>query len=217
VRTTAIIALTAGALLLAGCGTASKPAVKAAAPVPAHATVCPAKWRPTYQKLADRIHAAVYCPAWMPAPLTGEIGPTVSFGGAGGSSLSVDKDRSYLALFVWAEPGSGEVHVNLRGYPGRTKVPTCVEENTNGSKLTKISIPCFADPGGLVKAPGIVARVYTVNQDADLWHILYAWHHDGGLYTVSQHVAAPLTQRQVVASLDRILNNLVLVQPTSAT
>ncbi len=176
-------------------------------------TGCPAKWRPTYQKLADRIHAAVYCPRWMPDPLTGEIGPTVSFGGAGGSRLSVDKDRSYLALFVWAEPGSGEVHVNLRGYPGRTRVPSCVKEDTNGTKLVKTTIPCFSDPARTVKATGIVARVYTVNQDADLWHVLYAWRHEGGLYTVSQHVALPLTQRQVVASLDRILNNLVLVEP----
>jgi hypothetical protein len=214
VRTTAIIGLTVGALLAAGCGSSPKPAVKAA--TPQHATVCPAKWRATYQKLADRIHAPVYCPAWMPDPLTGEIGPTVSFGGAGGSSLSVDKDGSYLALFVWSERDSGEIHVNLRGYPGRTKVPTCVKEDTNGTKTVKTTIPCFSDPGGLVKAPGIVARVYTVNQDADLWHVLYAWHHAGGLYTVSQHVAPPLSERKVVASLDRILNNLVLVTPRAA-
>ena len=209
-----IIALVAGALLAAGCGSSSKPATPVAAPK--QETGCPAKWRATYQKLADRIHAPVYCPRLMPDPLTGEIGPTVSFGGAGGASLSVDKDRSYLALFVWAERGSGEIHVNLRGYPGRTKVPSCVKEDTNGAKLVKTTIPCFSDPGGVVKAPGIVARVYTVNQDADLWHILYAWHHAGGLYTVSQHVAPPLSYRKVVASLDRILNNLVLVEPRGA-
>jgi hypothetical protein len=209
-----IITLVAGALLAAGCGSSSKPTKHAV--VPMREAGCPAKWRAAYQNLADRIHAPVYCPSWMPQPLTGEIGPTVSFGGAGGSSLSVDKDRSYLALFVWAEPGSGELHVNLRGYPGRTKIPTCVKEDTNGKKIVKTKIPCFSDPGGIVRAPGIVARVYTVNQDADLWHILYAWHHAGGLYTVSQHVAPPLNYRKVVASLNRILNNLVLVRPRSA-
>jgi len=149
----------------------------------------------------------------MPSPLTGQLGPNVSFGGAGGSSLSVDKDGSYLALFVWAEPGSGEVHVNLRGYPGRTKVPTCIKEDTNGTKLIKTLVPCFADRHGTVRAPGIVATVYTVNQDADLWHVLYAWHYRGGLYTVSQHVAAPLSYDQVIYSLNKILRNLVLVQP----
>ena len=147
------------------------------------------------------------------SPLTGQIGRNVSFGGAGGSSLSVDKDGSYLALFVWAEPGSGEVHVNLRGYPGRTKIPTCIKEDTNGTKLIKTNVPCFADARGTVRAPGIVATVYTVNQDADLWHVLYAWRYRGGLYTVSQHVAAPLTYAQVIRSLNRILHNLVLVQP----
>jgi hypothetical protein len=213
-RIKVISGLVAVGLLAAGCGSSSKPAAPVAAPK--KETGCPAKWRATYQKLADRIHAPVYCPRWMPDPLTGEIGPTVSFGGAGGSSLSVDKDRSYLALFVWAEPGSGEIHVNLRGYPGRTKIPTCIKEDTNGTKTVKTKVPCFSDPGGIVKAPGIAARVYTVNQDADLWHILYAWHYAGGLYTVSQHVAPPLTYRKVEQSLGRILNNLVLVKPRSA-
>ena len=44
--------------------------------------------------------------------------------------------------------------------------------------------------------------VYTANQGADTWHVLYAWHHDGSLYTISQHVAPPFTYRQVVQSLE---------------
>jgi hypothetical protein len=79
--------------------------------------------------------------------------------------------------------------------------------------MVKTTIPCFADPRGTVRAPGIVATVYTVNQDADLWHVLYAWHYRGGLYTVSQHVAAPLSYDKVLSSLNRVLHNLVLVQP----
>jgi hypothetical protein len=214
---TAICALVL-ALALAGCGGGGSGdgAGKSGAPAsatPAAKPVCPASWRPVYQRLANRIHAPVYCPSWMPSPLTGELGPTVSFGGRGGSSLSVDPDGSYLALFVWAEPGSGEVHVNLRGYPGRTKIPTCVKEDTNGTKVVKTTIPCFSDPRGTVRAPGIVATVYTVNQDADLWHVLYAWRYRGGLYTVSQHVAAPLTYGQVVSSLNKILRHLAVVQP----
>ena len=211
----AVIACAAIVLAAAGCGGGSKSsnAVDATAPSAVAKPTCPLSWRPVYQKLANQIHAAVYCPSWMPSPLTGQIGRNVSFGGAGGSSLSVDKDGSYLALFVWAEPQSGEVHVNLRGYPGRTRVPTCIKEDTNGTKLIKTDVPCFADPRGTVRAPGIVATVYTVNQDADLWHVLYAWHYRGGLYTVSQHVAAPLNYDQVLSSLNRILRGLVLVQP----
>ena len=119
-RVAAVIACAALALVAAGCGSSSKTSKVASAPPTTVAAkpTCPAGWRPVYQRLANKIHAAVYCPSWMPSPLTGQIGRNVSFGGAGGSSLSVDKDGSYLALFVWAEPGSGEVHVNLRGYPG---------------------------------------------------------------------------------------------------
>jgi hypothetical protein len=208
------MAVCALALALAGCGGAREQSANDGTRALAVAKpVCPAKWRATYQRLADRIQAPVYCPAWMPPPLTGELGPNVRFGGAGGSSLSVDKDRSYLALFVWVERNTGEIHVNLRGYPGRTRIPVCTKEDTNKGKLVKTRIPCFADARGTVRAPGIVATVYTVNQDADLWHILYAWRHDGGLYTVSQHLAPPLDYKGVVASLNRILDNLVLVTP----
>jgi hypothetical protein len=212
----AVIVCLALVLTAAGCGgksAATSEKVGSGAAAAATKPICPAKWRGVYQRLANRIDTPVYCPAWMPSPLTGEIGPTVSFGGAGGSSLSVDPDGSYLALFVWAEPGSGEVHVNLRGYPHRTKIPTCIKDDVNGKQHTRTKVPCFSDARGTVHAPGITATVYTVNQDADLWHLLYAWRHDGSLYTVSQHIALPLTYRQVVSDLKRILNNLVLVRP----
>ena len=62
-------------------------------------------------------------------------------------------------------------------------------------------------------ANGIDATVYTVNQGADQWHVLLAWHRNGSLYTLSQHVAAPLTYEQVVADLKRMLRDLVLVAP----
>ena len=213
-RWTIVGIVAAVALLVSGCGGSSR---KSAAPMhaatPAPRASCPASWRPVYQKLANRINAAVYCPSWMPPPLTGEIGPNVSFDGYGGSSLSVGKDDSYLALFVWSQPGLGEVHVNLRGYPGRTAVPICTKQDTNGTRMVTSTLPCFADPRGKVRAPGIVATVYTVNQDADLWHVLYAWHYRGGLYTISQHVAQPMTYSQVIQSLNHILHSLVLVQP----
>ncbi len=44
---------------------------------------------------------------------------------------------------------------------------------------------------------------YTVNQDADKWHVLYAWTYRGSLYTISQHVAPPLTFPMVVRDLNR--------------
>jgi len=204
------------AILASGCGdtaSSSKAAPRKLSAEQAH--VCPAAWRPGWQKLANRIHAAVYCPSWVPSPLTGQIAGQVSFGGSGGYSLSVSPDRSYLASLAWAEPQSGEVHVNLRGYPGRAKVPTCIYEDYNAGKLYKKPVPCFADARGSVSERGIKATVYTVNQDADLWHVLYAWHFRGGLYTVSEHVAQPLTYQKVVANLHRMLRGLVVVEPKS--
>ena len=64
---------------------------------------------------------------------------------------------------------------------------------------------------------GITATLYTVNQDADQWHLLLAWHHKGSLYTVSEHLAPPLDYRKVVTYLKRELGSLVLIRPSNAT
>jgi hypothetical protein len=158
-----------------------------------------------WQALANRIHAPVYCPTWLPDPLDGHIG------GQWNNIDSVARDRSYLIGFVWQEVGSGELHVNLRGYPGRTTIPTCRVAPDAGQPAR--TTPCFAEPHGHKTVGDIHATLYTVNQDADTWHLLYAWRHDGSLYTISQHVAAPLTYDKVLADLDRELHALVLVRP----
>ena len=136
-------------------------------------------------RLANRIHAAVYCPSWMPDPFDGVIR------GRWNTIDSVSPDGSYLIGFIWQEVGSGELHVNLRGYPGRTRIPRCVDINTVGNVTRQSKIPCFADPNGHRRVAGIDATVYTANQDADRWHVLYAWRHDGSLYALSEHVVAP--------------------------
>jgi hypothetical protein len=159
-----------------------------------------------WQRLADRIHAPVYCPGWLPDPLDGRIG------GQWNNIDSVSRDRSYLIGFVWQEVGSGELHVNLRGYPGRTAIPTCRRAPEGNAPARKV--PCFADPRGQKRVGAIRATLYTVNQDADTWHLLYAWRHGGSLYAISQHVAPPLTYRMVLANLDRELRSLVLVKPS---
>jgi hypothetical protein len=106
-----------------------------------------------------------------------------------------------------------EIHVNLRGYPGVTKIPTCRTVELVGGKGQYGTTPCFADSQGEKTIGGFRVTEYTVNQDADQWHVLYAWRHNGSLYTLSQHVAPPLTFPKVVQSLNRMLASLVLVQP----
>jgi hypothetical protein len=207
VRVKRLGVLAMAAVVLAGCG--SKDSMpRRVADYGAAAARCPAKALPGWQRLANRIGASVYCPTWMPDPLDGVIGSRWN------NIDEVSRDRSYLMSWVWQETGpgaaGGELHVNLRGYPGRTRVPKCVNADSKRREL----IPCFSDAAGRVRVPGITATVYNVNQDADQWHVLYAWRHERSLYTVSEHVAPPLSYRKVRRYLDRILRGLVVVQPT---
>jgi len=137
----------------------------------------------------------------MPDPLDARIG------GRYANGESVGRDRSYLISFIWFEPGSGEVHVNLLGYPGRTRIPTCSDLDTNKQ------VPCFSDPKGNTRGRDIAARVYTANQGADQWHVLYAWRREGSLYAISEHVTPPYSYARVVRNLNRMLASLVIVPP----
>jgi hypothetical protein len=207
VRALAIVALCSLALTAAACGeTRVEGKAKAAAPGPAQPRCSKAQLR-GWQRLADRIGAPVYCPSWLPDPLDGVIGSRWN------NIDEVSKDRSYLESWVWQETGpgaaGGELHVNLRGYPGRVRIPRCPAESGGGT------IPCYADPHGVVRRNGITATVYTVNQGADQWHVLYAWRFRGSLYTLSEHVAPPVDYRKVRLYLNRELAGLQLVQPTA--
>jgi hypothetical protein len=190
------VAASAAALVFASTGAAGKQAAS-----------CPAAWRAGWQQLANRIGAPVYCPSWMPNPLDARIK------GQWEDGYSIKPDRSFFLSFLSHD--HGDVHVIFRGYPGRTKVPTCVTVTLNGGKTLRGKTPCFADPHGVVQVGPISATLYTVNQDADQWHLLYAWRHHGSLYTVSEHVIAPLTYAQVQRNLVHMLRSLVLLQPKS--
>ena len=189
---------------LTGCGSEAK---KAEAAPPAAKPTCADP--PAWQKLANRIKAPVYCPGWLPDPLTGKLGARDN------NIHSVSPDRSYLERWVWQETGGGaaggELHVNLRAYPGVTKIPTC---RTGGSDSR--NVPCFADARGTMTANGITATLYTVNQDADAWHYALVWRRFGNLYTLSEHVAPPLTGEHVKRYLKRELASLVLIRPTAS-
>jgi hypothetical protein len=196
------------AVVASGCG-AGDPVPEASATAPV-VRACPATWLAGWQKVADEIRAPVYCPTWLPQPLTGKIGGF-------GSGRYVEPDRSYLIAFFWLEnlpTETEEVHVNFRGYPGRTKIPTCEDTVTVNGKVLHPKIPCFDDVRARKRFGPTKVTVYTANQGADQWHVLYAWRHQGSLYTLSEHIAPPFTYRQVIANLDRMMRGLVLLQPT---
>lgn len=205
-----IVGVLAVAMLLvaAACGGGSKSAAPAAAVPP----VCPKSWNVSWQRLANEIEAPVYCPSWLPQPLVGR------WAGSPFNGHEVDPDRSYLVKFLWfdsGDPGVGpsEVHVNLRGYPGNLRIPSCDNSTTVGGKTVHNATPCFSDPKGKRRFGKTVATLYTSNQGADQWHLLYAWHYRGGLYSLSEHVAAPYSYAQVLANLNRMMRRLVLVEP----
>lgn len=185
---------------LSGCSFSADSEETASAKVPARG--CPAAWKPGWQRLANRVDVPVYCPSWMPSPIDALIGGQWNSGGP-----NVRPDRSYLVGFLWHEAGSGDVHVNFRGYPGKTAVPRCRDG--------KRSIPCFSDPRGTRRVGDKTVTVYTVSRDADQWHVTYLWRRNGTLYTVSEHVAPPLTYRRVIANLDRLVGGLELIRPTA--
>ena len=194
---------------LSGCGSQSASGQPPAASQPA-AAVCPSDWAAGWQRLANRAGAPVYCPGWVPSPLSGQI--SGQYPGQGSRSVTMNKDGSYLVSLIWSD-ASGEVHVNFGGYLHSTAVPRCDDvETTNGTSV-RTKVPCFSDPSGTYRVHGVTATLYTVNRGPDQWHLLYAWKYRGSLYTVSQHVAAPLTYSQVSGDLKRMLNELVLVEP----
>ena len=187
-------------LVLSACGSSTH---RKQASAEAARPSCPSAWREGWQKLANRVGASVYCPSWVPPEINAHIGGIYT------DINSVDRDHSYLISFVWFESGSGEVHVNFRGYPGQTRIPTCSDLDTDKP------VPCFADFKGIVHTGDLSARVYTANQGVDQWHILYLWRHNGSLYTVSMHVAFPYTYSEVAHALKRMLSGLVLIKPES--
>jgi hypothetical protein len=208
-RTAALLTMLTALSPLSACGSQS-----ASSPAPAGsqapAASCPADWASGWQRLADRVGAAVYCPRWVPSPLTPKLGE--AYAGQGGTAVTVSKDGSYLVSLIWSD-ASGEVHVNLGGYPHRTSIPRCEDVETTNGETVRTRVPCFSDPGGTFRAGGITATLYTVNRGPDQWHLLYAWKYRGSLYTASQHVAAPLTYPQVAGDLKRMVRELVLLDP----
>jgi hypothetical protein len=193
--------------LLAGCADDEPaPSAKATPPPP---PVCPAKLKPDYQRLANRVRVAVYCPTWMPSPLDGDIN------GPWKNGVSVKGDRSYLVSFLWHEPPAQDVHVNLRGYPARRTVPRCEDTQVVAGKTRRRSIPCFSDARAPHRVGRFLVTPYTVNQGVDQWHVLYLWRERGNMYTISEHVAKPLTYRHVVKNLDRMMRGLVRIEPSN--
>ena len=204
--TAAFVLAVAAAIASAGCAGDDVEAMRAAQPSgPAQ---CPQAWAGGWQKLANRVDTPVFCPTWMPNPLTGQIG------GEWDNGVSVSRDGSYLVSFLWHEAGN-DVHVNFRGYPGSLRTPVCEDVQTVAGKTQRRRVPCFAD----AQQPRTIGRfrvtLYSANRDVDQWHLLYAWRYGGSLYTLSEHVAPPFSLGRVHRNLERMLRTLAVVRPSA--
>ena len=131
------------ALVASGCGGDTAASSKAAA---ARAPRPPAR-RPGAGLAAAREpdpRARLLPRRWLPDPLDRRDRRH-----RGTTSTPVDaRTGSYLIGFVWQETRRARVHVNLRGYPGRTTVPTCRDERLRRRQGARHVVPCFADPAG---------------------------------------------------------------------
>ena len=159
----------------------------------------PAGWR----ALANRIDADVYCPGGLPDPLVGRSA------GTSNNINSVSKDRSYLESFIWQDTDTPGTERRAARHPPRLPGPDGDPDRASTGLKDKRPTPCFAGAHGHVTENGIKTTLYTVNQDADEWHLLLLWHHKGGLYILSEHLAPPLDYRKVVAYLKQELGSLV--------
>ena len=193
-----VAALVLATLLLAACGSSERATVARAKQAPRCASL--AQW----QRLAQREGIDVYCPSWLPNPLS------PSFAGSSYAGTFFGARRAYLVSFIESDvvgSNNNEVHVNLRGYPHTTAIPRCDDTSQSGV----VFVPCFSDPHETRTVGGTRITVYTANQGADKWHVAYLWRHNGSLYVASEHVITPYTYSQVVRNLDRVMRGLVLV------
>lgn len=192
--------------LTVGCG-GNTSSSNSPAGAPAE-TSCPKAWKAGWQQLADRIDATVYCPKWLPSPLTGLLGGSTA-------SLSVSPDRSFLVTFLDQHEGF-ELHATMRGYPGTTEIPECrVVDVLDGGETVESRAPCFGKPSGTRRVGGMMVTVYNEGLDADEHHVIYAWEHAGSLYTLGHHAHHSVTRSRAVGNLDRIMRSLAVVEPSS--
>ena len=194
----AAVLASACALLAAGCARGGGDGegdgnANAAVRVPK----CPSDWRPGWQKLANRIHAPVYCPTWLPNPLVGDLH----------HAPSVDPDRSYQAGFHDSELISAETHVVLSGYPGKTRPPRC--ENIALGKITS----CWLEPSGRKRVGDLEVTVYERAIGHESRHLVYAWIDGGSLYAASIHVDPRIGLWRARRDLTRMVRGLERIEP----
>ena len=186
------------ALLAAcGCGGGSDAAGSSAAPSAGQAPAgCPTAWVAGWQRFTDRVRSIVYCPSYVPPPITAEIGGQWNTAKAPG--------RSWQLGFAWLEHDQLE-HLVFEGYPASRWPPICPGKPRR---------PCFAHVVGKQTINGFQVTWYDHNQASHWHHLAAAFAANGRQYVVSMHVIDPYgTEQKVRDALTRTIQGLVPLTP----
>ncbi len=181
------------AILGFGCGDDGPPAAGAPSSRSPAVATCPAAWADDWQAWAERIGAKVFCPSFLPSPITGEIDGRWNTAKAPG--------KVWQLGYAWLEHDD-LVHVVFEGYPDKRWPPDCE------------GVPCFADKVGTERIGSHEVTWYDRNEASHSGHVAAVFHDSGYVYVVSMHVYRPYDSRQQVTGLvRRMVAGLVPLEP----
>lgn len=158
------------------------------------APACPAAWKAGWQAWANRVDERVYCPSFLPNPLTGEI--------HGQWNTALAPGKRWQVGYAWLEHDD-LVHVVFEGYPAAGWPPSCE------------GVPCFAGKTGTEDVGGHRVTWYDHNQASHTGHVAAVFRDGRIVYVVSMHVSRPYGTKQKTQSLVRqMVAGLVPLDPS---
>jgi hypothetical protein len=180
-------------ILGSGCGDEGSSAAPApSSKSPARAT-CPAAWAAGWQAWTNKVGAKVFCPSFLPSPITGEIDGQWNTAKAPG--------KTWQLGYAWLEHDD-LVHVVFEGYPKKRWPPSCE------------GVPCFDDKVGTESINGHEVTWYDRNEASHSGHVAAVFRDGGYVYAVSMHVYRPYNSvKQVTGLVRKMVAGLVPLQP----
>jgi len=164
-----------------------------ASTAPATPAECPSAIASGWQRWANRVDETVYCPTFMPSPVTAEIG--------GQWNTAIAPGRSWQLGFTWLEHDD-LVHIVFEAVP-RTRWPISCE-----------GVPCFDDRTGTERIGDHEVTWYDRNEASHSGHIAAVFRSGGMVQIVSMHVYQPHADPNDVEQLVReMVAGLVPVTP----
>ena len=141
------------------------------APSTSAALVCPPEWAEDWQSWADRVDARIYCPTFVPSPITAEIDGRWNTAKAPGEVWQLG--------YAWLEH-EDLVHLVFEGFPEDRWPVRCSGR------------PCIDGKTGTETIAGHEVTWYDRNKASHSGHIAAVFRDQGYVYVVSMHVGTAL-------------------------